>query len=375
MRVMIVVTHLLGTGHLARATAIARAFVNAGHDVRLVTGGAPVPWMVDPAVPMMQLPPLRSDGTNFTQLLDDQDQIADPDYLARRAAQLCTITGKFAPQILITELFPFGRRVLRNEFIALLETASAGNAVILASVRDILAPPSKPARAQQSETLVEIYYDGVLVHSDPSVTRLEDSWPVSKWLKSRLIYTGFVTPAATTPPSNALARGDIVVSAGGGDVGTALFEAAIEASEASRDLNWRVLVGGQDANARIQTLPNNSPALIEPVRPDFRSLLSQAGASVSLCGYNTALDVLQAGVPAVFAPFEEGGEVEQTLRARSLSALPGIAVLPTSDLNPEHLLETVRAVIAAPARAPRQTGFDGAVQTVAKAVALAAGAA
>ena len=48
-------------------------------------------------------------------------------------------------------------------------------------------------------------------------------------------------------------------------------------------------------------------------------MLYHAAASVSLCGYNTALDVLQSGVPAVLVPFDNGGEVEQSLRAEALA--------------------------------------------------------
>ena len=43
MRVMIVVTHLLGTGHLARALTLGRAFAHSGHRVTVVSGGLPVP--------------------------------------------------------------------------------------------------------------------------------------------------------------------------------------------------------------------------------------------------------------------------------------------------------------------------------------------
>ena len=41
-RVMIVVTHLLGIGHLNRALTLARAFRGKGASVRLVSGGMPV---------------------------------------------------------------------------------------------------------------------------------------------------------------------------------------------------------------------------------------------------------------------------------------------------------------------------------------------
>ncbi|HBR43215.1 MAG TPA: glycosyltransferase, partial [Sulfitobacter sp.] len=43
MKVSIVVTHLLGTGHLARALTLGRAYGAAGHDVQVVSGGMPAP--------------------------------------------------------------------------------------------------------------------------------------------------------------------------------------------------------------------------------------------------------------------------------------------------------------------------------------------
>ena len=76
MRVMIVVTHLLGTGHLVRALNIARACVDAGHSVTLVSGGMPVVHLDFTGVNLVQLPPLRSDGVDFTRLLTSDGSVA-----------------------------------------------------------------------------------------------------------------------------------------------------------------------------------------------------------------------------------------------------------------------------------------------------------
>ena len=64
MRVMIVVTHLLGTGHLVRAATLARAFDAARHQVCVVSGGMPVPHLDMDGLNMVQLPALRSDGVD-----------------------------------------------------------------------------------------------------------------------------------------------------------------------------------------------------------------------------------------------------------------------------------------------------------------------
>lgn len=364
---MIVVTHLLGTGHLARALVLARAIVAQGHDALVVSGGFPVPLLDRGDVPLRQLPPLRSDGVAFTRLRDAENEIASATYLDARRKILCDTYTEFAPDVLMTELFPFGRRVLRDEFVAVLDAAQRDPAqpCVVASIRDILAPPSKPAKVTATENLVAHYYDAVLVHSDASITPLDASWPDTAPFASKLHYTGFVAPKAAGPHPQALGRGRIVVSVGGGTVGAPLLAAARRAAEQDLTLHWHILVGGRAVESRVAELAHDAPSslTVEPARPDFRQMLYHAQASVSLCGYNTALDILQAGTPAVFVPFDDGGEVEQMLRARALQHLPGIGVLPASELSPERLRKAVTDVIQAPARPPLRSGLDGAAET------------
>ena len=103
---------------------------------------------------------------------------------------------------------------------------------------------------------------------------------------------------------------------------------------------------------------------LDPPRPDFRQMLYHARASVSMCGYNTALDVLQAGTPAVFVPFDAGNEVEQGLRAQSLRALPGMDAVTSADLTPATLLAAIARVTAAPRRPAGDLRDQGAEETV-----------
>lgn len=367
MKVMIVVTHLLGTGHLARALTLARAYIAAGDAVHVVSGGMPAPLLARGDVPLEQLPPLRSDGVDFSRLLDAEGTEVTAAYLAARQDALVASCTRFTPDILITELFPFGRRILRNEFTALLGAAHAlpRKPLVCASIRDILAPPSKPKKAAYADEMVGRYYDAVLVHSDVAVTPLDLSWPVSDMLRPRLHYTGFVAPPAAAPHPEAVGAGEILVSAGGGDVGSHVYEAALAAAP-NLPHPLRLLVGGAQADARIADLGRRAPAnvTVEAARPDFRQMLYHAAASVSLCGYNTALDILQAGTPAVFVPFDEGVEVEQGLRAKALAQQAGIAMLPRADLTAERLCHMLARVMSAPKRPPATDGFDGAARTV-----------
>ena len=367
MKIMIVVTHLLGSGHLARALTLARAMQKAGQTVSVVSGGMPALLLDNGDVPLVQLPPLRSDGTDFARLLDRSGQVASSEYRAARSVMLGDLLQRQNPDVVVTELFPFGRRSLRDEFQHLLYCARKMSKppLVAASVRDILAPPSKEAKARYARDMIAEHYDAVLVHSDPAVVGLNMSWPVTPDIAEKLHYTGFVAPLPAAPPVDGIGKGEIIVSAGGGaGVGLRLFDAASAAARVDQARRWRILVGGMDARERIAAmddLPGN--VIVEPARPDFRNLLRVAGASVSLCGYNTALDVLQSGCRALFVPFDEGGEVEQTLRANALSQLPGIAMRKASELTGAVLLEELDELCLSPHRAPSVEGMDGAAET------------
>lgn len=367
MKVLIVVTHLLGTGHLRRAMILARAFSEAGHYTVVASGGMPIAGLAMDAVELIQLPPLKSDGIRFTTLLTADETLADNRYLARRKAALLE-TLDLDPDVLITELFPFGRRVLSGEFETLLHRAESKGTppLILASIRDILAPPSKPAKATKTHVLVDQYYDGVLVHSDKAAVPLSASWPVDAELEDKLHYTGFVASPAPAPHPTRAGKGEILVSAGGGSVGDPLFRLALAAAGQMPDSQWRLLVGGTDPQERVAALRNRAPGnvVIEPARSDFRQMLHHAACSVSMAGYNTALDILQTGVPAILVPFDEGGEVEQTIRAQALSHLPGIEMTPISEAAAPSLAGLVTSMRKIGRRPTQGFGMAGAMESV-----------
>jgi len=71
--------------------------------------------------------------------------------------------------------------------------------------------------------------------------------------------------------------------------------------------------------------------------PDLYSELAQARASISQCGYNTAMEIIQAQLPALVVPFADGGEDEQLKRARRLEALSAMRVLEQKQLTPKRM--------------------------------------
>jgi predicted glycosyltransferase len=76
--------------------------------------------------------------------------------------------------------------------------------------------------------------------------------------------------------------------------------------------------------------------------------LKRARLSVSQAGYNTVLDILIAGVPAVFVPFAQINETEQTQRAEALAKHGRAVVTPEANLTPERLAGAIDDALALP---------------------------
>ncbi|MGU3329712.1 glycosyltransferase [Methylobacterium mesophilicum] len=366
MRVLIAVTHLLGAGHLTRAAALARAFAASGHDALLVSGGVPAPMVRLGDVRLVQLPPLHVAGTDFARPLGPGGIPADPALFARRRALMLDALADFAPDAVITELFPFGRRALAAEFLALVEAAQVRRPrpLMLASLRDILVASAKPERIAEAHARVARLYDGVLVHGDPALVPLDASWPLDAGTAGKIRYTGYVDDGSRTVP--AATRAGVLVAAGSGPAGLGLLTAAADAARLRPSLGWRILAGHGVPDPDLAAIGRGLPAgTIGRARPDYRSLLAGSALSVSQCGYNTALDLLATATPAVLVPFEAGGETEQRLRAECLAARGLARVLPEAALSAETLLHAVDAQLRATPPGPHGIDLAGTARTVA----------
>ncbi len=156
-RVFFHVQHLLGIGHLRRAATLARALAAGGFDVLLVSGGAPLPGLALGAARFHQLPPLRAADETLRDLSRLDGTPLDEAFAGKRTQQLLDLLHAEAPDILITEQFPFGRTRLRFELLPLLEAAKAmrPRPLIVSSVRDVVRRSASPQRVAESVEIFE----------------------------------------------------------------------------------------------------------------------------------------------------------------------------------------------------------------------------
>jgi predicted glycosyltransferase len=373
-RVFFYVQNLLGIGHLRRAAVLAKAMAEAGLQVDFISGGFPLPGLELGRARLVQLPPVRSADERFSTLLDQAGRPIGDAWRERRRAALLGAFAATSPDILLIELYPFGRRAFRFELQPLLDAAWArpDRPAVFCSVRDILVEKGKTGRAEEAAALVERHFDAVLVHGDPAVAPLSASFAAAARIEGKLRYTGYVVERR--PPMEAgadeLPPGEVLVSAGGGAVGAPLIEAALAARplSAARELPWRVVLGPQYPGAEAaRLLASAGPGLaIERFRPDLAGLFGRCALSISQAGYNTVLELVSAGAPAIVVPFSAGAESEQGVRARLFAERGLLAVLEEGRLAADTLAAAIDRALARPRPVPGGgLRLDGARETAA----------
>ncbi len=365
MRLLFWVQSLLGSGHLRRALRIAGACARAGFTVELLNGGAPSPWPAPPGVRIRQLPVLRAADAAFSALVDEEGRPAAEARWRARAAILETALEETRPDLVLLEMFPFGRRAFRRELEPWLARARAlePRPRIAVSVREVLVHKDDPDRWREMAERANRLVDAVLVHGDPALLPFEASFPAAERLTVPLLHTGYVVDPP--PPSGGPRRG-VVVSAGGGVVGARLLETAL----AARPLSplsaepWTLVAGARGQGDRLRRQAPSGVTVLDH-DPALPARIAAARVSVSQAGYNTVAETLACGTPMVLVPFAEGGEDEQSRRARRLAEAGLAVVLDGGRADPAALARAIGEAMQLPPAARAAVALDGAPRTAA----------
>lgn len=196
---------------------------------------------------------------------------------------------------------------------------------IVCSIRDALEPKAEDHRNRQIVDLIERSFDLVLVHGDAEFIPLDRTFALTSKISGKTRYTGYVSNVVTARGSSETdGRGEVILSAGGGATCASLMQAAADAAMKD-ERTWRFLLGPNCPSAVHEFVSEGPNIVVEPIRPDFLNVFGRADASIRQAGYNTAMDVVTCGVPAVMVPYQGIGQAEQCLRAEPLADLDRVA--------------------------------------------------
>ncbi len=373
-RVLFYCQSVLGIGHFIRSRELVSALRD--FEVCFVYGGEVVPGFELPAgVEVVHLPALKTDAT-FSVLHVVDGALNLEEAQARRKAILLSTFDRFAPDVLIIELFPFGRKNFSFELLPLLAHARATRPAVkvVCSLRDILVRRRHQDRHEAEVcALMNQYFDLLLIHADPQWQRLEETFASLAEITCTVRYTGYVARQSQAgvkrvgkdPPAVPL----ILVSIGGGRVGHELIECAL-AAECLLTVPHRMhIIAGphlpDEEFRRIQQQAANRPRVtIQHYAAELLSWMERADLSISLAGYNTCMEILSAGVRAIVYPFTGQDNDEQTLRARKLEEAGLATLLDPQQLAPEFLAAEIERNLALPRPKQAQAiDLQGATKT------------
>jgi predicted glycosyltransferase len=351
MKIVFYCQYVFGMGHLFRSIELLRAFNR--DTVTLVAGGLEVDAEPPPHVRLVRLPALYMDE-RFTTLLPGEPGQSVAQIQQQRQDRLLSLVDERRPDLFVTELYPFGRSFFEFELLPLLESIRSGRlgaVQAVCSLRDVLVEKRDPDQFEHRVLdRLNRFYDLLLIHSDPCVLRLEETFRRTAEIRVPIHYTGFVARPPTGPGRSAMRAALgldpqellVVASAGGGRSGFPLLKSVVLACRRINDggtLRIRLLVFAgpfmEEADfARLQEA--SGPGItVRRFSRRFVAYLNAADLSVSLAGYNTCMNLLATGVPALVHPYPR--QQEQPMRVAKLKTIAPIRSLAVADIDPQRL--------------------------------------
>lgn len=375
MKIVCYCQHVLGIGHFHRSLEICKALAKK-HETVMILGGPDV-QLPETDVKFLQLPGLKMDS-NFSKLIPcDITEDLEATKLSRQK-QLYRFFEDFKPDVFLIELFPFGRKAFAFELNPILNDIS--NAVLppclrLCSLRDILVE-KKNKEKYETRVLNSLHnsFDGLLIHSDQNFISLDLTFSATDVITIPTHYTGFITPKLPKTTQNNtlrhllnLSTDDklVVASIGGGNVGAELLLATVMAArelQTTTQIYFHLFIGPYSDSGLLKTLKQyeSDNLHIHSFCDNFPEWLQAADLSISMAGYNTCMNLLEASIPALLYPFAQNRE--QRMRISSFSKCCDFTLLESDDLKPATLKRFICENLTRPKKA-NSVNLDGAAKS------------
>lgn len=338
--------HSVGIGHLVRSFAIIEALKKV-FNVTLISGGLfpeGIPMPSD--ITFVQLPPIGQNSSGKLEVIASSKPLYE--VMSERKKILFNTYKKLAPQIVVTEYFPFGKIQFMGELLPVLKHIKTSNESIMlvASLRDILELKSTSQKLQQrfSTSVVNDYYHEIIVHGDPNIIPLETTCPQAKSIETPVSYSGYVTKAQPIKPVDFTQNKTVVLSLGSGKVGNSFalkMVAAYQQFGFGQDILLLIIAGPlfpeEEYEALQQLCKTNSGITIQNQVPNLLPIWENARLSVSMAGYNTSMELIKNKIPAVLLPYENPTNTEQVIRSKKMAEAGLVLTVDFNRATPKEL--------------------------------------
>ncbi|MDE2110144.1 MAG: hypothetical protein KGJ79_03300 [Alphaproteobacteria bacterium] len=355
-----------GLGHLRRNLAIAEHLLarKPMFSVRLITGSPVIgSWSIPSDLDITALPPVVKIGVEAYAPRNS----ALPFGLikARREALILKSVIEESPDIFLVDHAPAGMNAELLSTLTFIRREMPNTYVIL-GLRDILDSPEAVREIWERQGIIPLLdnlYDRIFVYGCRALFDVVANYDIPDHVATKVSYCGYVA-RPPTKISAAVADGPtVLVTAGGGKDGYLLMEAYLKALAMlpSGCVRSRIVTGPLMSAAQRQlldALTAREPGTeIIASTTDLPAMLEQADLVVAMAGYNTSVEIVASGKPAILVP-RSAPRAEQRMRAAMLERL-GYAwsLEPGPDLD-VRLAHCVEAVLGGARPQPLEHAFD-----------------
>jgi predicted glycosyltransferase len=367
----------LGLGHLRRTSAIAGALsATLPGTAVLVVADSPAAEFFGAVRNQdhLKLPSILKAGPGDWRPVSLPVDFGDIQAM-RRDLLRAAVLG-FRPDVLLVDHMPHGAMGELLPALEALRDTGAPTRVVL-GLRDILDAPEVVRhrwRVEGAMDALERHYDRVLVYGRREVFDVAERYAFPPAVAAKLHYTGYLCANRRPGRHRARVRDDrahIVAMVGGGADGYEVLRAVLDAMplvETVRPCTALLLTGPFMPRASRQDLELRAKGLPVRVRESVRDLpplVAAADVAVAMAGYNSCVEVLATGTPAVLVP-RPGPSAEQRTRARLFAERDWVATVDPDQLDPATLAGAILRSLER-GRGPAPGGdpdLDGLTQVV-----------
>ncbi|GGG54898.1 glycosyl transferase [Kocuria dechangensis] len=278
-----------------------------------------------------------------------------------RSGMVDAALAGFRPHLVVVDRHAWGVDRELLEPLLRLRAQHPGTVVVL-GLREVLDEPAAAARewaALGDLDLVREVYDQIWVYGDRAVHDPVASGEIPAELADLVRHTGYLATGRTPGPrTSGVDRPYVLSMAGGGADGHSLTLAAARA-RVPHGHRHVVITGPQmpeehAEQVRAAAVPGT---LVLPSVPDALAEVAEAGAVVSMGGYNSVAEILTTNTPALVVPREHPRQ-EQLIRARALQAHGAVDVLTADALTSAALSAWLHRVVGT-VQLRRHLALDG----------------
>ena len=359
-RLLIYTQDGLGLGHLRRASLVAAEFLSGSTRGTVLTiSDSPLGTLLrdNPNHDYLKLPSIVKEGPGDWHPL--ALPLSFPEVQDLRAQLILETATAFRPDVMLVDHMPHGAM---GELVPTLDALAESPTRVVLGMRDIIDAPEVVQKRWQEEGAIDAltrYYDRVMVYGAREVFDVAERYQWPPALADMVRYCGYACTSdmpvrhkhirnrrLAGRPGNKL----IVAMAGGGADGYPMMSTLLDALAlfGAKCPSSVVLVTGPFMpDSQRQDLRTRAEGLPVRVRTTVREPLGYMAAAdlvVAMAGYNTTIELLRVGTPAVLVP-RRGPSREQRMRARRFAQRGWVTQLDPDDLSARRLADEVLGIL------------------------------